>query len=170
MASTSALLKTQYASTHAFIMMIIGDLTQAQADRKESGANISPIAPIIAHFLGAEDFFVNMMFAGKATVHESGGWGPKTGIAPGQPRLTEEFSSAKYNLDGLRGYAQALFAQSENVLGSATEAQYEAILDTPLGKQPAADFLGGLALSHLTAHAGEVAALKGIQGLKGLPF
>jgi hypothetical protein len=31
-------------------------------------------------------------------------------------------------------------------------------------------FLGGLGLVHLSAHAGEIAALKGVHGVKGLPF
>ena len=151
-------------------MMIIGDLTQDAADRQQPEGNIAPIAPIIAHFLGAEDVFVNMMFAGKATVLESGGWNAKTGIAPGRPSLTDEFKAAKYSIDGLRGYATALFAEVESVLGSATEEQFGREIESPLGKSPAGEFLGGLALSHLVSHVGEVSALKGMQGLKGLPF
>ena len=170
MATASGLLKAQHTFVHGFVMMIVGDLTQEVAHVQPPG-NVAPIAPIMAHMLGAEDFFVNVLVAGKPTILETGGWTAKAEMPAGRPMMTPEFATATFKIEGLKGYAQALFAEVEAYLGSASEADLEKLIDTPLGtKQPAAEFLSGLAISHVTAHAGEIAALKGVQGLKGLPF
>ena len=170
MSTTSGLLKAQYTFVHGFVMMIVGDLNQEVAHVQPPG-NVARIAPIMAHMLGAEDFFVNTLVAGKPTVLESGGWSAKCEMPAGRPMMSPEFAATMFNVDGLKGYAQAMFAEVEAYLGSASEAELEKLIDTPFGsKQPAAEFLSGLAIAHVTAHAGEIAALKGVQGLKGLPF
>lgn len=171
MSSNAALLKSAYGFQHMFINMIIGDITQEVADRKVPGANILSVGAIIAHMAAAEDVMVHAIVRGQATVLSGGGHAAATGITPGgRPELNAAFGAKSYPVDALRGYANAVFQATEAFLAGATDADLAKEVEGPMGKSPASQFLGGLVMGHLVAHAGEVAALKGVFGLKGLPF
>ena len=43
-------------------------------------------------------------------------------------------------------------------------------INGPAGKQPLITILANVGVTHGAGHWGEIAALKGVQGLKGLPF
>jgi hypothetical protein len=60
---------------------------------------------------------------------------------------------------------------TDDFLAVATAADFQREVDSPLGtKVPVSQFLGAFGIVHLGLHSGEIAALKGVHGLKGLPF
>ena len=63
-----------------------------------------------------------------------------------------------------------MYAATEAYLESLSDDDLAEEIDTFGGKQERARFLGTTCLWHVTSHQGEISALKGVQGLKGLPF
>ena len=75
-----------------------------------------------------------------------------------------------FDLEVFREYAKAVGTATDEFLASATDEQLEKEIDGPVGKQPYITFLANIGVTHVAGHWGEIAALKGVQGLKGLPF
>ena len=87
--------------------------------------------------------------------------------------LTEEWSRAakKMNLAAFREYAKAVYAATDAYVASLAEAELDRKLDTGfIGEQTVAFVLSNVLAWHAAEHNGEIAALKGAFGLKGLPF
>jgi hypothetical protein len=149
----------------------LGDLTQEVAERRVDGASIGAILPIQAHLLFGLDAMVNQIAAGKEPLLLSGDWLGRTGIPGPNLRQTPEWGLAPYDLEGLQAYAEAVFASVDAYLDGASDADLDRDVPSPLGGTvQAGNFLGGLGVVHFSAHAGEIAALKGVHGFKGLPF
>jgi hypothetical protein len=70
---------------------------------------------------------------------------------------------------GVREYAQAVFANTDANVAALDPASLGNKMQGPFGETTAARMLS-LGVYHLAEHSGEIAALKGIQGQKGLPF
>lgn len=162
------LLRGQFKAVHQFLDMTIADCTPAAATRRDEGWNIKPIASIYAHIAASEDFMVNTFVRGVEPLLMRDGWGEKLGI-PGNPTLNnlDDFSAP---LSAVREYAAAVFKATDEYLSQAEESELEREIDTPIGKMPAITFLANITATHCPGHMGEIAALKGVQGLKGLPF
>lgn len=161
------LLRGQFKASHQFLDMTIADCTEEAANRKDEGWNIKPICTIYAHIAGSEDVMVNTMIRGGEPLLVRDGWGEKLGIA--NPSLSE-LDSVTAPLSAIREYAAAVFKETDDYLSSGPEAELEREIDTPIGKMPAISFLANITATHCPSHLGEIAALKGVQGLKGLPF
>ncbi len=58
----------------------------------------------------------------------------------------------------------------DDFLATATDDQMAQEIDGPLGKTTVLQMLANIGLTHVAGHWGEVAALKRVQGQKGLPF
>ena len=74
------------------------------------------------------------------------------------------------DLVAFREYAKAVAAATDDFLANATDQEMNKEVDSPVGKQPFITYFANLGLTHIAGHWGEIAALKGVQGLKGLPF
>ncbi len=156
---------------HALVNATIGDLDEDVAYRELPGANIAVIGPIMAHLLIAEDYQVNVLARGGTAILEMDDWMARIGAPAGMPMLTPEFAQRRFSVAGLREYGAAVFAETERWAADASDAALMRTMTLPTGVDaPLAAFLGGLTIAHSSAHAGEVAALKGVHGLKGLPF
>jgi hypothetical protein len=154
-----------------FINMIIGDITQYVADRKLPGANILSVGAIIAHMAAAEDVMVHAIVRGQATVLSGGGHAAATGITPGgRPELNAAFGAKSYPGGRAPRLCERRLPGHRGLPAGATDADLGEEVSRPMGKSPSSQFLGGLAMGHPVAHAGEVAAVKGVFGLKGLLF
>jgi hypothetical protein len=87
------------------------------------------------------------------------------------PRLTPDWAaSIKMDLPRFREFAAKVFTATEETVGQMTDEALDAEIDGPIGKRPAVAYLTGFALYHTISHTGEIAALKGVHGLTGLPF
>jgi uncharacterized damage-inducible protein DinB len=76
------------------------------------------------------------------------------------------------DLGQLHSYAQAVYAATDEYLGSLSDADLARTIDLSamgLGQQ-SLGWLLSLMLNNITWHTGEIACLKGLQGKKGYPF
>ena len=77
------------------------------------------------------------------------------------------------DLPAFREYAQAVYAATDEYVSNLSEDDLDRQLDFNsfgLGTQSLNWALFVFVTSHVAEHMGEIAVVKGIQGLKGLPF
>lgn len=75
------------------------------------------------------------------------------------------------NLPAFQEYASQVYASTDQTIRDMTDAQADEQIVTPFGnKQGRLEFVSNLGVTHLWGHLGEIAAIKGLHGLKGLPF
>jgi hypothetical protein len=138
------------------------------------GGTITSVGSIYAHMVWSEDMITNGMLQGKPLIYQSDGWAAKTGIAlpdGGNPEVKEEWARPlKMDLPKFQEYAKAVFSATDAYLGSVSEADLGRKIQTPIGEQTVGWAIAVLLGTHYPQHAGEIAALKGVHGLKGLPF
>jgi len=164
------LLRGQFKTMHQFMDMTIGDCTQDVADKKEDSWTINKIGSLYAHVYLAEDMFIKGMARGEELVLNKDGWADKLGVDTAQPRQDEELANMPIDIEKFREYAKAVAAATDDFFENATDEDLSKEVEGPVGKQPLAVFLSTIGVTHIAGHWGEIAALKGVQGLKGLPF
>jgi hypothetical protein len=79
----------------------------------------------------------------------------------------------RVDIKQFREYSKAVFAESEEYVASLTDEDLEKDVDMSamgMGKRKVYDFITNLISGHAYSIMGEIAVLKGIQGLKGYPF
>ena len=122
----------------------------------------------------SEDAILNGMVMGETPIFIAGAWSARTGLpATGDPSLGGDWPAAslKMNLPAFREYAAAVYERTAQVISAMSEEKAQELMDTPFGaKQPRLQFLGTLGVAHAWGHLGEIAAMKGMHGMKGLPF
>ncbi|HZP58116.1 MAG TPA: DinB family protein [Dehalococcoidia bacterium] len=145
---------------------VIGGLDDAQYNWTPPGT-CNPIARTHAHALTAVDFFVHMVLQGKPML-----W-PETAARTGLPENAREIwgTTVQIPLAPMVEYGKRVREAALAYVGSLTEDELDREVETfVLGKQPASFVVTRLLNEHLTGHTGEMSAVKGMQGLKGLPF
>ena len=130
----------------------------------------NPIRVAFVHLVSGEDAFIGAI-GGRERLWDSGGWAAKVGISapPGRGQGWEELKAATIPVAPVLEYAAAARAATEAYLATLTPEE----LDRPVtifgGERTVADILA-LLVVHTTGHLGEIAAIKGSQGVQGLPF
>jgi hypothetical protein len=151
--------------------MVMADVTDDQARWVPPG-QANPIGALYAHALISMDGIVNGMLQGGA---------PRFGLAPGDvgvaaPRMNLDLEWARGlepDFAALRRYKALVLADVEAYLDTLADGDLDRIVDLTqvgLGQQSVGWMLNALVAGHLNNMAGEISALKGIQGLKGYPF
>ena len=128
------------------------------------------ISATFVHFMNSEDGFIQKVLQGKPSVWETGGWAEKTGISK-TPDIGEdwsEFKRRKVDIQPLQDYKLAVWAATDAYLSNLNEAELDRMVKFAGGERTVAEMLI-LSASQSHSHIGEIAALKGIQGAKGLP-
>jgi uncharacterized damage-inducible protein DinB len=131
---------------------------------------VSAISSIFVHMLTVEDAYIQETILGKPRLWDTQHWEEKIGSrAPWRGE----------NWEDLRGRQLALedVAQFQEQVRIATDAYLESITPEELDRRVlflererrVADVLAMLVVHNL-GHAGEIAALKGVQGVAGLSF
>lgn len=164
------LLRSQFQQANQFVEMTMDGLTPDIADRKLPGSTINTIAQIYGHLVLDQDLMLGGAVKGGDLVLMKDGWAARIGVTDPNPRQTDEWAAQKVDLAAFREYAKAVYAATDAFFAGASDVGLAKEVDSPLGKQPALVFLGTIGVSHVNQHWGEIAALKGVQGLKGLPF
>jgi hypothetical protein len=166
-----AVLRAQFKVNHYVLDGTIADCVQEVAGKPLAGANIHTISTIYAHALSSEDYMVNQVGHGGPLLLETGGWGVRLGLADVEQLMKAAPGSTAFDLGLLREYAAAVRAASERFFDETTEENLARLVDSYLGGQvPVAEYHAIFAVTHLAEHTGEIAALKGVHGLQGLPF
>jgi hypothetical protein len=168
-----ALLRQQLSGYHHILEQTIGDCGQEALDRNVPGATITSIGSVYAHVVFSEDLIVHGMLQGKPPVYRNQDWAARTSVAmPAPGELNPEWARAvRMNLPAFREYAQAVYAATDAYIAGLSDADLERKVQTGfIGEQTIAFVVSNVLGWHAAEHTGEIAALKGVQGLKGLPF
>lgn len=167
---TQDLLRAQYEQAHGILEQVIDDCSP-EALAQVAGGTVGSISAIYAHLVYDEDGMIARP-AGQDTVWESGDWAAKTGLDMPGPSQTQEWaqSGPQYDLAAFREYAQAVYAATDDYLANVSDDGLDAKIEAGRGEVPAGTWVGTTSLWHVVSHQGEISALKGVQGLKGLPF
>ena len=158
-------IKLQVSGSRRYLDSAIADTAPAMVNAKV-GEHCNTIAAVYAHVIGGEDYFVNAALQGKPRLWESEGWAQKLGItsAPGR-----DWSMQIPDLEAFQAYAKAVHASTDAFLQTLTPEALDRKVQVFSNERPTANVLMVI-VNHAAAHGGEIAALKGFQGVKGLPF
>jgi hypothetical protein len=151
---------------------VVADVSPELLHKTHPGSTATCIASIYAHAVIAEDQILNGMVMGRAPIFNAD-VSAKTGVPMKQGPAQEAgwAGSINMNLPAFREYSQQVYASTEKILAELDDAKASEMIDTPFGnKQPRQEFIGNLGVTHMWGHLGEIAALKGVEGIKGLPF
>lgn len=170
--ATTALLTRLYQNAHGWLEGTIEPLTAEQAAWKPPGLAL-PAGAHYAHVLLSEDFLIGGALQGGAPLVMSS-WQGRTGISelPPPGPWNEWAHRVVVDLPTARQYAQAVYAATDAYLARATDDDLAREIDLTafgFGIQTAEYVLNNLILN-ASAHCGEIACLKGLQGAKGYGF
>lgn len=173
-------LRQQFQSAHQVLEGTMEGVTAEQAHWVPPGM-ANPLGATYAHIITSEDGTITGMIRGAAPLFASTFAG-KIGLSvpppgpnpdqPGFPDWSEWARRVEVDLVALRDYAQAVYAASDEYLGSLTDEALTRAVDLSAlgaGEQTVGQLLGTM-VANAQWHTGEIACLKGLQGLKGYPF
>lgn len=151
--------------------MIMADVTPEQAHWVPPGT-AHPVAATYAHAALGTDWQINSLFQGGAPLF-AGEWADKTGVSEPRPDQTLEWAkSVQVDLPAFREYLQVVNAHTLAFVESLTDADLERKVDLSFigfGEQTLSWCLSALVAGHLRDLCGEIAVVKGLQGLNGYP-
>ena len=152
------------AGGHRQVDAAMKDMTADQFNWVPTGT-ANPISATYVHCLNSEDFFVQALLQGKPRLWEENCCAEKTGImkTPGYGGGWEEFKQMHVDSGSLLEYQQAVWAATEAYLEKLAPEDLERMVKFAGGDRSVGDMLI-LSASHTLGHAGEIAALKGLQG------
>lgn len=172
---TGSVLRSQVEMAHQILEGTMADVTPEQAQWLPPG-NAVPLGATYAHMVMGEDMMINMMLQGKQQLRDTSHAG-KLGLSeppPGTGQPWEEWSrSVKVDLPALKQYAQAVYKNTTDYIGSLSDGDLSREIDLSnfgMGRQTVAWVFGNFVVGHLNNHCGEASCLKGLQGAKGYPF
>lgn len=163
-------IRLQMASVRKHANGIMNNMTSELFNWPSPGT-ANTISATFVHFMYSEDHFIQEIIQGKTTVWESDGWSVKTGISK-PPDIGEDWSEFKHKqiaIQPLMDYTQAVWAATDAYLASLTPEELDRKVKFAGGERSVAEMLV-ISAAQSESHNGEIAALKGIQGAKGLPI
>lgn len=172
----TTILLTQLKSAHEVLEQTMEGVTEKEAHFMPPG-KANPIAGTYAHVVFSEDFFVHGFLKKTQPLAETT-FKDKTGASEIHPMewqvaYPKWLKEVKLDVPTFRAYAKAVFADSEAYVATLTDADLEKDVDMSafgMGSRKTYDFIANLLSGHIYPIMGEIAVLKGIQGLKGYPF
>lgn len=165
--------RQQLAFWHGTLDNMLADCNQEALHKKLPGSTADSIAAIYAHIVFAEDVIPNVILRGQQPLYQTDGWEAKTGLPfPGlPPSLAGDWAkNIKMDLPKFQEYGKAVAASLDEYLANLPDSELERKVKGPFGEGRVDWVIATILGTHLPGHAGEIAALKGVQGMKGLPF
>lgn len=163
-------LRGQYEQSHQIFKSTVADVPPEILNRREGNGTVGSIGSIYAHAVMSQDAMMTNVL-GEPLIYETGGWSEKLGIEHPGVFQNPEWSAGVHMAPGFEAYAEAVFARTESRLATFTEADLAKEVPGFSGSTvPASMFIAKIGLIHINMHCGEIAALKGVHGLKGLGF
>jgi uncharacterized damage-inducible protein DinB len=148
---------------------VMKDMTDAQFNRRLC-STANPIGAIFIHMVGAEDDFIQAVLQHKPPYWEVQGWAQKIGVPlPPMPgRGWDQAVTAPVKVAVVLAYEQVVRAATEAYLADLTSEELEREVYL-FGNATSVWGVLKTSMFHSAGHLGEIAALKGGQGVKGLP-
>lgn len=170
--NTVDLLRANLADAHWLLEQVVADVSADQLHWPPPGA-ANTIAATYAHVIGSEDAFVQGKMRGVPLLAQSA-WAGRDGISlPIPERESDWFAwsrAVRLDLPAARRYSEAVYAATDAYLASLTPEQLESLSPTPIpGNQTLSWLVYNLLTMHASLHTGEIAVVKGLQGLAGYP-
>ena len=176
------LLLEQVKTAHWWINNMIAEITPEQAHWYPPETLVNSLGGNYAHLLVYEDLLINAILKGDLPLYASS-WAGRTGMStlpqmptyenPGLPNWLEWSKQVDFDLGAVQTYGQATFASTEKYVASLSDEQMHQPVDLTLfdlGTQDIQWTLSVIIVGHIFAHGGEIACLKGLQGMKGFPL
>ena len=163
-------IRQQVAEAEGLSNAAMTDVTDEQFNWLPPGT-MNPIKSAWLHTVGGEDLFFQLIIQGRPPLWVTGGWPGRVGLAqtPGGGQGWEEARNTVLALAPVLAYAAAVRDATHEYLARLTEDELDRRVDFFGRESSVADVLARF-VSHAACHAGEIAAVKGMQGLQGLPF
>ena len=163
-------MQQQFLAMRRLSAAAIDGTTDAQLNWTPPG-QVHAIKGALVHLIASEDRLIQSVIQGKPMLWASDGWGGRLGLgaAPGMGQGWEEVAQTTLAVAPIQAYRQAVQAATEAYLAALTPDELDRRVLFIRGEAPVAQVLSTIVV-HVMGHAGEIAALKGLQGVKGLPF
>jgi uncharacterized damage-inducible protein DinB len=163
-------IRKDMAYVHQYIDAVLDGITDEQFNWLPPGT-INPISTIFLHLLAAEDYFIQSLIRGEPLYWVAQEWGQKIGVQapPEQGHNWDEFKTSRVLVSPVLTYQQAIRAATDTYLDSFSEEELDRRVAFAGDEFSVAELLMRL-IYHSACHGGEISAVKGMQGLKGLPY
>ncbi len=170
------ILVTQLKAAHSTLEQTMDGVTNEIAHFQPAGT-ANPIAGTYAHLVFSEDMFVHGFLNTDKPLFETT-FKDKTGASELHPMewqvaYPKWLREVKLDVDTFRQYAKAVFAETEKYVATLSDEELQKDVDMSAFNMPPKktyDFIANLISGHAYPIMGEIAVLKGLQGLKGYPF
>ncbi len=165
------ILKGQYEQGHAILQGVMADVDEGLANQTADLGTLGSVGSIFAHMVFTEDGIISGA-RGAKPIFEASGWAKRIGIeSPGLRQSAEWAATAKLELSVFQEFAKEVFEATEQYVASLTASDMDREIPG-LGGRPVklAMMVATVGTIHICEHTGEIAAIKGVRGLKGLPF
>ena len=162
-------IQLEMAGVHRAVDSTMQDMTPELFNWAPPGT-ANTISATFLHLMNVEDNLIQKIIRGKPSVWESGGWSEKTGVQK-PPSIGEDWSGFKHRqipIQPLLDYKAAVWAATDEFLATLKPEELDRRVQFAGRERTAAEVLL-MSTSQSHSHSGEIAALKGIQGAKGLP-
>ena len=170
------ILLTQLKAVHSALEQTMEGVTDEVAHFMPQG-KANPVAGTYAHLVFSEDLFLHTFLKKTPQLCETT-FKDKTGASALHPtdwavEYPKWLREVRLDMDQFNKYAKAVFALTEEYVGSLSDADLENDVDMTefgMGVKKPHDFIANILSGHAYSIMGEISVLKGIQGLKGYPF
>jgi hypothetical protein len=168
---TLALIRSGIEAVNAMVDTAMQDLTD-EVVNFQPGGTANTIAQLLAHMVTGQDFLANerLPVGGGTPLHESG-WAAKTGIPVDRTLIWQQRDAWRLNLPAFDDYRREVGACALHLIDSMSEAELDREAAWIRGPaRPVGMLWQAIYINHGLGHCGEISAIKGMQGLKGLPI
>jgi hypothetical protein len=164
-----ALLQKQIENMRYLQDSALQDLTNSQLAWVPPGT-ATPIGVIWLHMVATEDRFIAHLL-GQPALWKSANWKEifETEKSPNIGKDWSDFQKAALTVEKLQSYMDAARVQTDAYFESISDESLDELVRFFTASDPTAD-VWVLLIGHTLLHSGEIAAIKGVQGVKGLPF
>jgi uncharacterized damage-inducible protein DinB len=163
-------MRRQMTSMRSTVETTLRDVTIDQFNWAPPGT-MNTISATFIHLTSVEDHFVQGILQGKPRIWDAQGWSEKTGVkkTPSIGENWDEFKHLHLLPANLFEYQKAVWAATDGYMSNLTAEDLDRKVMLGKREMTAAELLM-MAANQALSHTGEIAALKGIQGAKGLPI
>jgi hypothetical protein len=161
------LVRDEVAEGHRMLDGVMNEMAQDHVVWTPGGT-ANNIGQLLAHVVSGQDAAVNMALGGGTPLFDSGGWAAKTGIPANRREIWQK--DWTLNLDAFLQYKAQVWENVEGYFAKSQPTDFDREVEWVGRTQPAWWVVRQVIINHILLHSGEMSTLKGIQGLKGLPF